>query len=386
MNCGVPGCIAERLRNRYRVIQAVVGNRRKRSKANLAASVARDRRGAPSRAPEWKRLVLQAHASILAGSRARRSARNPEADTVGLSDFRARRRSSFRRSLSPLARNSRVAQNSRHFNAVSQERQAGGIRDARVIDRVRFLRSVHPTATTQATGGVTVAATFRNVRRRLRALTIGLPLMLMTAGAAVGAPGDLDLTFGRGGRVFINMDANAETAAPLVQQGDGRLLLGRGTNFMVATGVDLSVVRLNPDGRPDADFGGNGMASTDVPGITASTRVVVRQDADKIIVAGPAWSDDNPNRVFAAIVRYLADGTLDATFGSRGVLLEDFGATGASIDALVVLPDGRLVAAGYADKSGGRRDMAFARFNTNGSIDTTFGSMAMIVASLRCGA
>ena len=224
-----------------------------------------------------------------------------------------------------------------------------------------------------------MASRWPGVRSPYKVLTIGLPLLLLAAGVAVARPGDLDPTFGRGGRVFINMDAHAEAATSLVQQGDGKLLVGRDTNAFGATTADLSVLRLNPDGTPDASFGGDGAASTDLPGITASTRAVVQQDAGKVVAAGPAWEDDDPNRLFAGLVRYQADGTLDATFGSGGVVLENYGASSASIHALVVLSDGRLIAAGGADRAGGSADMAFARFDTNGSIDATFGSNGRLV-------
>jgi uncharacterized delta-60 repeat protein len=227
-----------------------------------------------------------------------------------------------------------------------------------------------------------VAANMRSVCGPLRTTAIAVPLMLMAAEVAIGAPGDLDPGFGNGGAVFINMDANAEAAAALVQQANGRLLVGRATNFMLATSVDLSVVRLDANGTVDTDFGVKGLASTDIPGITASTQVVVLQGPDKVIVAGPAWRDDNPNRDFFAVARYRGDGTLDATFGDVGYVLEEFGPAHASFGAILVQPDGRLVAAGFVEPTPGVADAAFMRFNVNGSIDTTYGTNGRLIVDL----
>jgi uncharacterized delta-60 repeat protein len=225
-----------------------------------------------------------------------------------------------------------------------------------------------------------VAAILRSVRWRPSVLA-GLSLMLIAAGAS-GAPGDLDPSFGQGGRIFVNMDSDSEAATALLQQSDGKLLLGRATNILSATKVDLSVARLNPDGTPDRSFGSNGLASTDLPGITASTLLVVQQDAGSIVVAGPAWKDDNPGRGFVAIVRYRADGRLDSTFGSAGFVQAGFGPVSAAIKSLVVQSDGRLVVAGYVETTTGVQDTAFARFNADGSIDATFGKNGTLIVDL----
>jgi len=218
----------------------------------------------------------------------------------------------------------------------------------------------------------------RNVCWRLCAFAMGICCFLLGANASAG-PGDLDPTFGAGGRLFINMDANAEAAVSLLQQADGKLLVGRATNLVVATSVDLSAMRLNPTGTVDASFGGDGVVSVDLPGITASTKVMGQQGFGSVVVAGRAWRDDDPNRGFFAIARYLSDGTLDSSFGSGGYILDDFGAPRATINALVVQPDGKLVVAGNVETTPGVTNAAFSRFNANGSLDPTFGQNGRLI-------
>ncbi len=223
-----------------------------------------------------------------------------------------------------------------------------------------------------------MAANLRSVCGPLRALACCLSLGLVATGA-FAVPGDVDLTFGNGGRVFISADTYSVVAASLVLQSDGKMLIGRATNLMVPTNVNLTVIRLNPDGTPDAAFGASGTASINLPGITASTQMVVIQGSGKIIVAGPASRADNPGGQYFAVARYQTDGTLDPTFGAGGYVLEDYNTAQAVINALLVQPDDRLVAVGSALGAGGKTNMAFTRFNADGLIDTTLGTNGHLI-------
>jgi len=73
-----------------------------------------------------------------------------------------------------------------------------------------------------------------------------------------------------------------------------------------------------------------------------------------------------------ALARYNPDGSLDATFGSGGTVITDFGPIDAA-EAIVLQPDGKLVVAG-SSCSLGLCDFALARYNSNGSSDSTLGS------------
>jgi uncharacterized delta-60 repeat protein len=218
-----------------------------------------------------------------------------------------------------------------------------------------------------------VRGTTCGARSRRPAAGFLLVALLGCGGVALGNPGDIDTRFGTGGRTFLNMDANAEAAASLIQQSDGKLLIGRATQFNEETSEDLSVIRLNEDGTPDGQFGGGGMVSTDVPGVVANTALALPAAGGKVIVAGPAWPEANPDQGLFAVARFNADGRLDTGFGNGGYVLDDFGASDAVLGSLVVLPNGCLLTAGGVSDAGGN-DMAFTRFNADGSLDATFGS------------
>ena len=77
-----------------------------------------------------------------------------------------------------------------------------------------------------------------------------------------------------------------------------------------------------------------------------------------------------------ALARYTPDGSLDATFGVGGKVTTDFSGLNESAGALAIQSDGKIVAAGYVVQTGGppyNTDFALARFNADGSLDTTFG-------------
>ncbi|MGH8566377.1 MAG: hypothetical protein ACREXW_20825 [Gammaproteobacteria bacterium] len=86
-----------------------------------------------------------------------------------------------------------------------------------------------------------------------------------------------------------------------------------------------------------------------------------------------------------ALGRYNTDGSLDAGFGSGGLVLTDFGIGQSSsrASALVLQPDGKLVAAGEQFVIGSSCQLALARYNTDGSLDTSFGSDGRVSESER---
>ena len=119
-------------------------------------------------------------------------------------------------------------------------------------------------------------------------------------------------------------------------------------------------------GDLDTTFNGTGKLRTVVGGGEDTANAIVRQTDGKLVVAGR--SDDSTGVNFA-LVRYNTNGTLDATFGTGGKVLT---LVVGGVTALAVQPDGKIVAAGNRD-NGANTDFALVRYNANGTIDTTFG-------------
>jgi len=135
---------------------------------------------------------------------------------------------------------------------------------------------------------------------------------------------------------------------------------------------EVSVARYNTDGSLDTSFGGDGRVTTNFTGTDDRAMAVVIQSDGKVVVAGAAGA----YRDFA-LVRYNPDGTRDSSFGSRGTVTTSFTLGGCCefATSVAVQVDGKIVAAGVpAD------DIAFAlaRYETDGSLDSTFGEDGMV--------
>jgi uncharacterized delta-60 repeat protein len=168
---------------------------------------------------------------------------------------------------------------------------------------------------------------------------------------AAAAPGDADRSFGSAGTVETTIGTES-AATELALQPDGRIVVHGSSRPGGST-----LARYHPDGRLDAGFGVGGI----VTGQHSFTSGLALQPDGKILI-GTQLSGQR-----TALLRYERDGTLDPGFGSGGL------ATGprGGARALAVQPDGKIVAVGTAADA-----YAFqvARFNTDGSPDTGFGT------------
>jgi uncharacterized delta-60 repeat protein len=113
---------------------------------------------------------------------------------------------------------------------------------------------------------------------------------------------------------------------------------------------DFALVRFGPDGWPDVDFGMNGVVTTDFGGSTDNAVSMVVQPDDRIIVIGvsigPDWSRD------IALARYEANGDLDVSFGSNGLVRTDImGENELAFDG-ELQADGKLVVSGMTTIDG----------------------------------
>ena len=110
---------------------------------------------------------------------------------------------------------------------------------------------------------------------------------------------------------------------------------------------------------------------TDFSGGDAYGNAVILHPDGRITVAGS--SNDGKNSDFA-IARYHADGSLDIGFDEDGRVTTNYYGSYEQGNAAVLQPNGKLVVAGYIDYgSGTSYDFALARYNSNGSLDASFG-------------
>src|SRR5262249_7007906 len=174
------------------------------------------------------------------------------------------------------------------------------------------------------------------------------------------AAGDLDSSFGTGGKVSSDLGVIASAANGIALQGDGKLVIAGAVQL--PSGFDFGLLRLNTDGTLDKSFAGGGI-TTDFSGGDDRGLAVALQPDGKIVEAGSATTASGG--IDFALARYNTDGTIDTSFGSGGKVTTDFNGRGDRIFAVVVEPNGQIVAAGFATTSGGDSLAALALYNSN---------------------
>jgi uncharacterized delta-60 repeat protein len=207
--------------------------------------------------------------------------------------------------------------------------------------------------------------------------------------------GTLDPTFGGG-------DAKVRTrfgpyccdfASAVALQPDGKIVVA-GTTYIDAGDAEeghngFALARYNPDGTLDSTFSGDGKVTTDFPPYdswfrrSAFARGVVLQTDGKIVVAGGVnWEGQYGTGEFA-LVRYNADGTLDSTFGDGGRVVANVSVHPDESDdasAVAMQADGKIVAAGGVKEG---TDIGLARFNPDGTLDSTFGDDGTVTTDVQ---
>src|SRR5215467_9786835 len=183
--------------------------------------------------------------------------------------------------------------------------------------------------------------------------------------------GTLDTSFGTGGKVTTAFDfpGNFDAVFTVVPQPDGKFVaVGTTVNLF----ADFALARFNANGTLDASFGTGGIVTTAF-GISAEATSAVVQADGKIVAAG--FANLNGGESFA-LVRYNSNGTIDTSFGTGGKVTTPFLSQGLSLAmaySVAIQPDGKIVAAGNAAIGGGY-DFALARYNSNGTLDASFGT------------
>lgn len=194
--------------------------------------------------------------------------------------------------------------------------------------------------------------------------------------------GALDRTFNGTGKVFTAVGTSTNLAVAAVIQPDGKIIVA-GTCFSFKTDFDFCVVRYLPDGTLDNTFNGAGVPTTPIgPGLD-SARALALQSDGKILVVGNCQNGSGSDACFA---RYTPDGALDTTFNGTGKLLASTGSTPMALlpTALVLQPDGKIVVTARCS-SENKVYFCLARYLSTGALDTSFNNIGMVNTALGLG-
>jgi len=204
--------------------------------------------------------------------------------------------------------------------------------------------------------------------RALARSALGVAVLVLWAGSAQADGGALDPTFAGTGIATMALAGSGDLNAVAVQP-DGKIVAGGFVGLPGAQNGLLAVVRYTAAGSLDPSFGHNGLVTTDV-GTGVIYALAVQPDG-KIVAAGGSYQQ-NPSTWEAVFVRYNVDGSLDSTFGDGGIV----GPTSAGNAAIAIQPDGKIVTL-----VGGGPNIALFRYNADGSPDAAFGWGGQVVTS-----
>ena len=189
--------------------------------------------------------------------------------------------------------------------------------------------------------------------------------------------GGLDKDFGGGdGIVLTDFGKRYQGANALVVYPNGNIAVG-GFASNGSTGR-WAIARYGPRGVLDKTWGKDGRVTVDLSPSDESIRDLLFVPGGKLIGVGYAESGLTPK---FAIARFRPKGDLDPGFGNKGVNLTDV-SKGSDIGYGAALqPDGKIVVVGYAN-DGGKADWGLARYGVNGHLDKTFGGDGKVVTKM----
>jgi uncharacterized delta-60 repeat protein len=195
--------------------------------------------------------------------------------------------------------------------------------------------------------------------------------------ARFNANGELDPTFGAGGKVTIDFFGGDDQAYALAIQPDGRIILA-GYAGKILSYTTFALARLNTDGRLDETFGNNGKVSSGISGIYLQARDVALQSDGSIVVGGVYFV--GPLSFSFVLTRYLTSGSPDTTFGTSGWVTTNFHKPkddfepDDQLSAIAIQSDGKIVAAGHTRARRSNSTFAVARYLPGGTLDESFAS------------
>jgi len=195
------------------------------------------------------------------------------------------------------------------------------------------------------------------------------------------ANGQVDEAFAAAGTAEVSFaGSSASLAYGVTVQADKKIVVVGNANIGQQTVWGLA--RLNPDGSLDASFGNGGQFTMAIGTSTDQAFSVLQQPDGKLVVGGETWNDTE-NTIAFAVARFLPDGALDPSFGNAGITIVSVGPQGLSgIRRILLTSAGRIVAVGYAGTLWQTFDFGLAQLNSDGTLDTTFGNQGTLSVSL----
>ncbi|HJS93022.1 MAG TPA: Calx-beta domain-containing protein [Solirubrobacteraceae bacterium] len=204
---------------------------------------------------------------------------------------------------------------------------------------------------------------------------VGVNAHLQFGAAGYDAAGNLDPGFGTGGIATTALGGSNDKAFDAADDRDGGFVAVGRTDAAGPTNTDFGVARYTADGQPNPAFPAGGFVKTDVAGRADGANAVAVQPDGKIVAAG--FAQTSPVDFDFALVRYNPDGSLDTSFGGDGIVTTDLGSESDAANGVAIQPDGKIVAVGVTGEN-----IGLARYLPDGALDLTFGGTGTVVSDL----
>jgi uncharacterized delta-60 repeat protein len=194
---------------------------------------------------------------------------------------------------------------------------------------------------------------------------------------ALAASGELDTTFSGDGKVTSfavpsNPGRWDDAMGIIIQPADGKIVVA-GYSWIPSTAThDFAVLRYTTGGTLDSSFSGDGRLITNFGGIDQAMDVALQSNGKIVVVGRTSVTGDED----VALARYNSGGALDTTFSGDGKQTTDFGGDNNGSLGGVAIKSSKIVVAGYM-WNGTDYDFAVYRFLLDGNLDTTFSGDGM---------
>jgi uncharacterized delta-60 repeat protein len=213
------------------------------------------------------------------------------------------------------------------------------------------------------------------VRRTLVVLGTAFSLVVW-ASAAWAAGGALDTSFSGNGKLVTDFTTGFDEAAGLAIQPDGKIVAA---GWAAGNGGQFALARYNANGSLDTTFSGDGKVATNFTSAFDWATDIALQADGKIVAVGASFTAGGQ----IAVARYKTNGGLDTTFSGDGKVLTNITTGFDGAGGVVIQPDGKIVAAGLAGGGGGQ--FLLVRYNPNGSLDSTFSGDGKLATNFSSG-
>ncbi|MFB8794739.1 MAG: Ig-like domain-containing protein [Microcoleus sp.] len=254
---------------------------------------------------------------------------------------------------------------------------AAGEAGENFVKRLSEITGADVAASTDKTGNAALGGDWELEVKlgEISAPSIITPDLQLTYQGVLGA-GDLDTSFNSTGKVITPIGSGNDEGRGIAIDSSGKIVVAgyadNGGNF------DFALTRYNTDGTLDTSFGTGGKVTTAIGPGNDQVNAMRIDSSGKIVVAGYAHNGSNND---FALARYNTDGTLDTTFDTDGKVTTAIGSSDEFGNAMTIDSSGKILVSGFTNNSG-NFDFALARYNTDGSLDTTFDTDGKVTTAI----